>query len=257
MTAKIQRNLGIIGVSAKNENSISSGVADTTSQRLYLKTSPNVEVYGYQGTSGHPQHNSSSVSSSINLGTAYSDREIYIVVTTMNGAASASSSPVASVTIGGNSCTELFQTGQSSSTNACSVAFYRYVDNGALSTSATYVVNFNVGQVHTGVVAFTTGPTASANVDTYGVGASGWGAAGSVSSSPGGFVLYGSIAQNSSTPTNSSVTGYTVGNYFDAGSNEWSVLAYQYPLTGGTVTVPQPSYTPNGQTAFAAISRES
>ena len=257
MTAKIQRNLGLIGVSAKNENSILSGVADTTSQRLYLKTNPVVEVYGFQNSKRHLSHSSTSVTSTINLGTAHSDREIYIVVTSMNAGASASSSPVASVTIGGNSCTELFQTAQAAVTNSSSVSFFRYVDNGSLGTSATYVVNFAFSQVHSGVSTFTTGPTASANVDTYGVGASGWGAAGSVSSSNGGFVLYGSIAQNSSTPTNSSVTGYTVGNYFDAGSNEWSVIAYQDELTGGTVTVPQPSYTPNGQTAFAAISRES
>jgi len=257
MTAKIQRNLGIIGVSAKNENSISSGVADTTSQRLYLKTSPAVEVYGYQGSVAHASHSSTSVTSTIGLGTAYSDREIYIAVATMKTGTASSTSPVATVSLGGNSFSLLAQTAQSTTTNSSSVAFFRYVDNGSLGTSASYTITFNLTQVHTGVFAFTTGPTALSNVDSYGVSGTGWGSAGSVSSSPGGFVLYGAIAQNSTVPTTSSVPGYTVAHSFDAGSSEYVLLAYQDQLSGGTVTVPQPTYTPNGQTSFLAISRES
>jgi len=260
MTAKVQRNLGLIGVSAKNENSTVSGVADVTSQRHYLKTTPIVQVYGYQGSVAHASHSSNSVTSSINLGTAYSNREIYIAVATMKTSTGSSTSPVASVSLGGNSFSLLSQTIQSTSTNASSVAFFRYVDNGSLGTSATYTITFNLLQVHTGVFAFTTGPTALSNVDSYGANGSGgasWGTAGSVSSSSGGLVLYGAIAQNSSVPTTSSVSGYTMAHFFDAGTNEYVVLAYQDQLSGGTVTVPQPSYTPNGQSSFLAISRES
>jgi hypothetical protein len=260
MTAKIQRNLGIIGVSAKNENATVGGVADTTSQRLYLKTDPAVEVYGYKGSVAHASHSSTSITSTIGLGTAYSDREIYIAVATMKTSTASSTAPVASVSLGGNSFSLLSQTVQTTTTNSSSVAFFRYVDNGSLGTSATYTITFNLTQVHTGVFAFTTGPTALSNVDSYGAngpGGASWGTAGSVSSSPGGFVLYGAIAQNSSVPTNSSVPGYTVAHFFDAGSNEHVVLAYQDQLSGGTVTVPQPTYTPNGQSSFLAISRES
>lgn len=258
MTAKVQRNLGLIGISSKDQKARQSGIADFTAQRLYQKTSPSVEVYGYQGRVAHSTHSSTSVSSTISLGTAYSNREIYIIVATMSGAGGGSNqTPVSGVTVGSQSFTSLYQTTQTTESNACAIAFYRYVDSGSLGTSASYTVTFNNEQVHSGIMAFTTGPTATANVGTFGASSAttSWGSGGTISTDQGGFVLFSSIAQNSSAPSGTYVTGYINGIGFDAGSNEYVVLAHQGDVGSGTVTVPQPNYTPAGDNAFAAISR--
>jgi len=260
MTAKIQRNLGLIGVSAKDQRATRSGISDFTSQRLYQKTDLAVEVYGYQGSVAHAVHSSTSVSSTISLGTAYSDREVYIIVSTMSGANGGfNQTPVSGVTVGSQSFTSLYQTTQTTEANACAIAFYRYVDSGSLGTSASYTVTFNNEQVHSGIMAFTTGPTASANVGTFGVSSAttSWGSGGTIATADGGFVLFSSIAQNASAPSGTYVTGYTNGVSFDTGSTEYVVLAHQEDVSIGTVTVPQPNYTPAGDNAFAAISRES
>lgn len=258
MTAKVQRNLGLIGVASKSANARGSGVADFTSQRHYLKTAPLVDVHGYQGSVAHAVHSSTSVSSTISLGTAYSNREIYIIVATMAGASGGfNQTPVSGVTVGSQSFTSLYQTTQTTENNANAIAFYRYVDSGSLGTSASYTVTFNNQQTHSGIMSFTTGPTVSANVGTFGASSAttSWGSGGTIATASGGFVLVSSIAQNSSAPSGTYVTGYTNGISFDAGSNEYVVLAHQEGVSSGTVNVPQPNYTPAGDNAFAAISR--
>jgi hypothetical protein len=255
MPAKIQRNLGLIGTSAKIANDTSSGVSDTTSQRYYLKTQPSTEVYGTVGAIAHSTHSSLSVSGTLNLGTAHSDREIYIVIPSMAGNPSDTTDFVEGLTIGGvtlsNSTDNIFEVNPTvTGGNECGISFWRYVDNGSLGTSAAYTITFGGNQTHSAVIAFATGSTKSANDDTYGVSSTAnWGSAGSVNTSNGGFVLYASIGQNSSTPTSSSIPNYTMGISFDTGTNEHVAVAFQEETTLGSVTVPQPTYTTKKQMA--------
>lgn len=265
MTAKVQRNLGLIGTSAKDANATRSGVADFTSQRLYQKTSTAVDVYGYQGHVAHAGHNSLQVTGTLSLGTAYSDREIYIVIPSMGSNPAYTGNNITGVAIGGVTLTEsthnIYELNAvSTSANSCGISFWRYRDNGALGTSASYTIDFGSSGssygVHTGVIAFTTGNTKAANDDTYGVSSnSNWGSSSNVFPSSGGFVLYAAIGQNTPAPSGTYVTGYTNGIAFDAGSTEYVVVCHKTIPVGTITSVPQPNYTTSGNSAFAAVAR--
>ena len=110
MTAKIQSNLGLIGSYQKGSKVNASGVADLTSQNLYLRTSPNIDVYGYQGSVAHPSHSSTQVTGTIALGTAYANREIYIIIPTMLSTISGGNN-ISTVSVGGVQFSEVYQVG--------------------------------------------------------------------------------------------------------------------------------------------------
>lgn len=261
MTAKIQSNVGFIGSYNKAEKNSQSGVSDLNSQRLYVRSSTAVDVYGYQGHVAHATHTSTSVTGTLQLGTAYGNREVYIVIIAMQSSTSTTTNTVSSVTIGGTSLAssnEIYELNPSATTaNNIGISIWRYADAGALGTSAAYTVNYAITTTHSAVFAFTTSSTATSNIGSYGVSTSGsgWGSSGTVSTAGGGFVLYAAMAQNSATPSSQSVSGYTQEVTFDSGSDEHVVLAYQTITNGGSVSVPAPSYTATLKTAFAAISR--
>lgn len=264
MTAKHTRNMGFIGTSVKEGLTV-SGVPDLTSARLYQSLSTDVTVYGVQGSIAHAAHSSQNITGTINLGTAHSDRVIYLVVGSMNAVASgetaSSTELTTSATIGSNPMDIIFTSPPISTTATNSIAFdvLRYVDNGALGTSASYDIDFitTCNQVHSGVTAFTTGPSETAVSSNKARATAGWssGLPMGISTQSGGFVLAMAMAQNATYTSGDPFTGFT-GTTFDAGSGEFMAVGYVADNDGTLVSVPVPNMgSVTEEAVVAAISR--
>lgn len=188
-----------------------------------------------------------SFSRSMNIGSGFSQREIWLAICAMEGDSIHNSVDVTSVTIGGNSATQVFeQLGVNGVGANISISYWKYQDNGVLGTSATVAGNVNLNAAHIGVIVFTTNP--STLFDSYGATSStGNPTAGTIDTTSTGWSFYCACSQNSASGT---VSGFTNGTPFDMGSNEWITWGYNSPEDNGTVNVPQPS---NGGTASETI----
>jgi hypothetical protein len=264
MTAKHTRNMGLIGTSVK-DGTIISGVPDLISARLYQSASNDVTVYGIQGSVTHASHNSKGITGTINLGTAHSDRVIYLVVGSMNvvdsGETSSTTELTTSATIASNSMDIIFTSPAISSTATNSIAFdvLRYVDNGALGTSASYDIDFftSCDQIHSGVVAFTTGRSDTAVSDFKARSQAGFSSSLPVDipTGSGGFVLAMAMAQNATFSSGDPFTGFT-GTTFDTGTGEFMAVGYVADNDGTDVSVPAANMgSVTEEAVVAAISR--
>ena len=196
-------------------------------------------------------HSSTSISTITTFGTAYADRECWVIIGTMEGASPyAGGNLVSSVTIGGNTATIVYQTSPPANTNAQGIAFARYRDNGSLGTGNVNVtVNFNTTQVHSGFIPYATTNTTSID-DTYQSSGQVSTTAGSITYS-GGLAWIVDVKQNS---TSSSHASPWVNDYsFDYGSNEYMTIAQLSGYTSGTYTVAQTSSSTSGNVGIASL----
>jgi hypothetical protein len=188
-------------------------------------------IYSVTDTEGFATHNSSSISLTAAFGTAYADREIWVVVPTMQGTGSTETN---TVTIGGNSMTKVFETAVVSFASATAVSYWKYKDDGALGTSGTVVVNFDDDQVHSGVLVFTVAGEAEL-LDSYSDTTTGaTPTSGTIDTSENGWAFYCAASQNS---TSGLALGFGNRGSFDMGSNEWVVYGFNSPEDNGTVTI--------------------
>lgn len=205
-------------------------------------------IYAVTDTSAFPAHSSTSVSATQNLGTVYSDREVWVVVPTMG---SSRSSEISNLTVGGNAATKAFELAASGYTNPVGVSYWRYIDNGSLGASTTIVATFGATQVHTGFVTF----TAKANpilLDSYADSTnSNTPTTSSISTSASGWAFYCALSQNASAGV---IANFDNNGFFDAGTNEWVVYGYNSPENGGSVLIGNPTNSGSGNRMISGIS---
>jgi len=207
-------------------------------------------IIGVQDTYGLASATSSSLSTTVNLGTT--DRtEIWAVFLGIK----ASSISVSSATIGGNAMTEVFEAlGVSSGFNC--VAFYKYEDNGALGTTDTLAATYTSANDHHGAIVFTV-KGRSTLLDSYGSESSGSGspASGTISTASNGWSFYTANEQNSSVGTG--VPNFANDANFDYGTTDYAYYAYNSPEDGSSTTVAEPDGTSGtGIKLISAISVE-
>jgi hypothetical protein len=194
-------------------------------------------------------HNSTSISGNTTFGTAHADRECWVLIGTMSSP-SGTGNQVSSVTIGGNTASIVYQTSANGATNAQSIAFARYRDNGSLGIGSINVtVNFVNNQIHSGLIPYAATNTTSID-DTYESSAQGTAATGTISYS-GGIAWIVDLKQNS---TSSSHNSPWVNDYsFDYGTNEYMTVAQLSGYAPGTYTVAKTSSSSVGNVAIASL----
>jgi len=218
--------------------SISTAVLPT----IYGRTAAGVAFNG---------HSTTSTSTTTSFGTAYSDRECWVVIGTMSSLSQAPGGyQVSSVSIGGNAATIVYQTSPPSNTNLQGIAFARYRDNGSLGTGNVNVtINYNYIQVHSGFIPYATTNTTSID-DTYQFSGVSTTTSGSITYS-GGLAWIVDVKQNS---TSSSHPSPWVNDYsFDYGTGEFMTVAQISGYTPGTYTVAQTSSSTAGTVGIASL----
>lgn len=207
-----------------------------------------VSIYGAQDEVAFVGHNSTFVSSSCTLGTAHSDREIWVCVATIMSGTDADTT---AVTVGGNSATKVYERNQAGTTQTWSISYWKYVDDGALGTSATIAATHSTEAVHTGYVVFTAKKT-SALLDSYGAEAFGSDpTAGSITTQANGWSFFCEVVQNGTTAP---VPNFANDGSFDMGTDEWVNYGFNSPETDGTTTVDHTSGTGSNSNMITAIS---
>lgn len=200
--------------------------------------------YGIQSTHSFASHSSTSISATKGLGTAHSDREIWVVVISMNP------SSVLSVTIGGNSATKVREESPSGYTNQMVISYWKYADNGSLGTSAAISATLSESAIHSGLIVFTS--SISYVLDFYGANANNsTPTVGSINTSSNGWSFYVASAQNASSGTISEFSG---GSSFDMGTNEWVTYGFNSPENDGTVEINNPSGTSTDNVTITGLS---
>lgn len=196
-----------------------------------------VEIYGVTDTQAFATHLSTSVSATQNLGLAFSDREIWVVVSTMGN--STSDATASAVTVNGNAATKVFEIAASGYTNSLGVSYWRYTDNGSLGGAATVAATWVQAQVHSGFVTFTA-QSASNLLDSYGDSTNSTTPVPSaISTSSKGWAFYCAMSQNA--PSGATIATFGNNGSFDAGTNEWVVYGFNSPEDNGTVLIDNPS----------------
>jgi len=218
-----------------------NGVWNLVDQYVYNRRSvwstKFVTPYGFQGTGAHPIHASTSVSGTINLGTAHSDREIWIIVGSITNA---SVTPVNfnSFILGGIEMTPVeYQTLNTTNPTIYlhAITYFRIVDNGSLGTTSSYSINYQNSMYHTGLVSFTS-PVTSNTIDYTGNAFAGTPNNVTLNTGGGSWAISVTSSQNSSTGT---LPNFGNDGSFDYGSGEWLTYGYNTnPLSSTTEITP-------------------
>lgn len=199
----------------------------------FLKNS--VTPYGFQGNSTHVSHISTSISGTVNLGTAYLNREIWFIVVTMGGGGVTSNS-ISSCSVGSNSLTALHSTTNTTNptTNNTGIHYFRHIDNGLLGTSTSYSVTFPNNHTHSGILIFTS-PITGQTVDYKG--AALYAALPEnqiLNTANGSWSISVTSSQNSSSGT---LPNFANDGSFDYGTTEWCIYGYNTNPLASTTTV--------------------
>jgi hypothetical protein len=192
-------------------------------------------IYGVQSTQAFVLHQTTGVSATMILGTAHLDREIWVAIPTLWS--SSANATVASVSIGGNSATLVGETTTGGYLNGVGVSYWKYVDNGALGTSATITTVFNNQQAHSAYIVFTTS-SSSLIKDYYGSSANNSLATSGSITTDNGWAFYVAATQNASSGT---IANFDNDGTFDMGSDEWVTYGFVSPTSPGTISVVSPT----------------
>jgi hypothetical protein len=206
-------------------------------------------IYGVTDTEAFAAHNSFSISRSVSLGTAHADREIWVVITTMESGDG--SNEILTPTVGGNPMTKVFETSVETFSNAIGIAYWKYKDDGALGTSATVEADFDGEQVHSGVIVFSVSGEA-ALLDSHSDTTDGANpSAGTINTSEDGWAFYCAVCQNAG---GGPIATFSNDTGFDMGTNEVVVFGFNSPENDGTVSVDRISGDGNQNRAISGIS---